>query len=211
VLGIVLAVAAIPLIAVLAVGSAVNLRHWPIFVQRRVGKNGKTFPFPKLRTLPRSTSPVADKYALAEVAIPRFCRFLRHTHLDELPQLLLVVPGWMSLVGPRPEMPRVLTRYDAKFAAVRCSVRPGLTGLWQISDCSNRMIFESPQYDLAYLERGGVRLDVWVLYRTARAWLPSGRAVRLEDIPTWALGNGFLQTEYEVPGARVGAVEATGA
>ena len=119
VVGTVLAVVALPLILVLAVGAAVTLRAWPIFVQDRIGKDGRTFRLPKVRTLPPDTASSTDKYSLSKVRIPAFGRVLRRTHLDELPQLLLVPFGLMSLVGPRPEMPEVLADLQTREARDR--------------------------------------------------------------------------------------------
>ena len=188
VLGSLLAVAALPLMVLLAVGCAISLRAWPLFVQQRVGKGGREFRFPKLRTLPTSAPPATDKYALNGTPIPSFCRFLRRTHLDELPQLLLVPAGIMSLVGPRPEMPTVLRRYPVEFADARTRVRPGCTGLWQLSDNAAKLIYEAPEYDLAYLRGAGGRLDLWILFRTFRSWLPRPAAIGLHDVPRWAWG-----------------------
>jgi lipopolysaccharide/colanic/teichoic acid biosynthesis glycosyltransferase len=205
VLGSLLTVAALPLIVLMAIGSAISLRAWPLFVQQRVGKDGREFRFPKVRTLPRSAPAATDKYALNGTPIPAFCRFLRRTHIDELPQLLLVPMGLMSLVGPRPEMPTVLSRYPVEFANARGSVRPGCTGLWQISSTSTKLIYEAPEYDLAYLGAAGVLLDLWILFRTVRSWLPGGRAIDLIDVPNWAWGGGAvperapdLADEFEV-------------
>jgi len=192
VVGVPLALLALPLVAVLAVGSAVSLRAWPLFVQRRVGKGGREFPFVKLRTLPVTTPSAVDKYHLDGVRIPAFCRFLRHRHLDEFPQLLLVPIGWMSLVGPRPEMPAVLARYPAEFASARSCVRPGCTGLWQVSTSVSKLICEAPEYDLAYVSRGSLRLDVWILARTFRVYLPRARYIEMRDLPRSTLGRGFL-------------------
>jgi lipopolysaccharide/colanic/teichoic acid biosynthesis glycosyltransferase len=212
VVGIPLALLALPLILVLGVGSAVTLRAWPLFVQRRVGKRGREFPFVKLRTLPPTAPTAVDKYHLDGVRIPAFCRFLRHRHLDELPQLLLVPIGWMSLVGPRPEMPAVLARYPAEFASARSCVRPGCTGLWQVSTSVSMLICEAPEYDLAYVSRGSVRLDIWILARTFRVCLPRARYIEMRDIPRRTLGRGFLGWELpavdeqrDAPTAHAGA------
>ncbi len=187
VIGGILAALSVPFVVAGAIGCAISLRAWPFFVQERVGKDGRRFNLPKLRTLPPSAPPSVDKYALHRLRIPAFCRILRRTHLDELPQLFVVPLGWMSLVGPRPEMPDLLERYPEDFAAARSAVRPGCTGLWQISAASGKLIYESPEYDLLYAQLWRLRLDAWILYRTLRT-LATGRApIQLDDIPSWAL------------------------
>jgi lipopolysaccharide/colanic/teichoic acid biosynthesis glycosyltransferase len=77
-------------------------------------------------------------------------RFLRHTGLDELPQLINVVLGQMSLVGPRPEMPFIVEQYTP-LQRRRLAVKPGMTGLWQISADRAFLIHENPEYDLYYI------------------------------------------------------------
>jgi lipopolysaccharide/colanic/teichoic acid biosynthesis glycosyltransferase len=199
VVGTVLAMLAIPVILVFSIGSAITLRAWPIFVQDRVGRSGRVFRLPKVRTLPVDTASATDKYALSEVRIPAFGRFLRRTHLDELPQLLLVPFGLMSLVGPRPEMPDVLARYPADFVAERTSVRPGCTCLWQLSHSADKLIYEAPEYDRAYLHHSGPLLDAWILYRTARSWLPKASAIELTDLPVWACRPAFPKSALVEP------------
>jgi lipopolysaccharide/colanic/teichoic acid biosynthesis glycosyltransferase len=179
VVGSILAVAAIPLVAALAFGVILSLHSPPFFVQRRIGLHGRPFWLVKLRTLPRTVPASADKYAIADEVTSRFCRLLRATHLDELPQLFLVPLGTMSLVGPRPEMPELLARFDPAFVEARQRVRPGCTGLWQISPDADLLIGEAPQHDLEYLKRWSLRLDVWILARTLRPMLrPASRPNR---------------------------------
>jgi lipopolysaccharide/colanic/teichoic acid biosynthesis glycosyltransferase len=168
--GIPLALIATPLIVVLALASWWSFRAWPIFTQRRVGYRGREFTFIKIRSLPTSTSLTADKYALAGVRNTRFGSFIRGLHLDELPQLWLVVTGRMSLVGPRPEMPWLIDRLDPTFQRERTSVKPGCTGLWQLSEDAAKLIGEAPAYDLFYVRNRSVRLDAWVLWRTVTRW-----------------------------------------
>ena len=183
-LGSLLALAVLAPIAVLSIGSLIAFRAPPIFVQPRVGRGGRSFRFPKLRSMPDSVGTATPKRDLAAVPIPRWGRFLRRTHLDELPQLLLVPFGRMSLVGPRPEMTALAHRYPNALARTRGSVRPGCTGLWQISVASNGMIYEAPEYDECYVAQLSWRLDLWLLARTVPAML--GRRVRaLDEIPAW--------------------------
>lgn len=185
-LGSLLALVALAPIAVLSLGSMIAFRAPPIFVQPRIGLGGRPFRFIKLRSMATSVGTVTEKRALADVAIPRWGRFLRGTHLDELPQLLLVPLGRMSLVGPRPEMTALADRYPHEFAATRTMVRPGCTGLWQISVASNGMIYENPEYDERYVAGLSCRLDLWLLARTVPAMF-GRRLETLEDAPGWAL------------------------
>src|SRR4051812_1198443 len=112
-----LLVVALPIIAVSALITMAVLRTSPFFSQTRIGRNGEPFKLLKVRTLPKSTPRYANKYEVARMRIPAFSRMLRRLHLDELPQLLLVLTGKMSLVGPRPEMPSLYGAFDAHFAA----------------------------------------------------------------------------------------------
>ncbi len=186
-LGTVLALVALPLIGVLAVAVCLSLRTWhPFFVQERVGRDGRTFRLPKLRTLPPDAPAAVDKYALAAVTTTRVGRFLRRSHLDELPQLLLVPVGRMSLVGPRPEMPSLLSSFDPHFVTARSVARPGCTGLWQIGADAGRLIGEAPEYDLYYLRHMSARLDLWVIWQSLRV-IAGGVPVSCADVPPWAL------------------------
>jgi lipopolysaccharide/colanic/teichoic acid biosynthesis glycosyltransferase len=82
-------------------------------------------------------------------------------------------------------MPNLLNRYPSDFALTRCSVRPGCTGIWQVSTACSGLIYEAPEYDLAYVFGGTLRLDAWILYRTARMWLTGNCVVDLDDVPRW--------------------------
>lgn len=177
----------LPLIAALAIGSAVSFRAWPIFTQRRIGLHGRDFLFLKLRSLPKVAPPYCDKYALQSVPTTRWGAFLRRSKLDELPQLWLVVTGRMSLIGPRPEMPALAANFDSDFAIARSSVKPGMTGLWQISTASSQLIHENPEWDFLYVSARSLKLDAWVLARTLLprrlATLGDVRPVFTQSIP----------------------------
>ena len=175
----------LPLLVVLAVGSAISLQAWPFFTQDRVGRGGEMFRFVKIRTLPLDMPDYTDKHQLEHHRIPPFCRLLRRLHLDELPQLLLVLRGRMSLVGPRPEMAHLHDRMPADFAALRTSVRPGCTGLWQVSEACTGLIADAPEYDRTYLARRSLRLDLWLLARTGLKMVGLGGTVSLRDLPRW--------------------------
>ena len=189
VVGSVLLVTVLPVIAVAAIGTAITLRANPFFTQTRVGRDGKMFRFLKLRTLPTHTNPYAAKYELDDLELlPWFSRTLRLLHLDELPQLFFGVSGKMSLVGPRPEMPYLHDQLEAGHAALRTSVRPGCTGLWQISEHCDGMIHEHPEFDDHYVSNWSFRFDLWIIGRTLRMMLPIGKAslARMDELPAWA-------------------------
>ena len=181
-----LVVLTLPVVLVAATGSAILLRAWPFFVQRRVGYQGREFRFVKIRTLPTSTPAYLLKNDLHVEELPSFLRVMRLLHIDELPQLFLVLSGRLSLVGPRPEMTVFHDRLDVDFARARTTVRPGCTGLWQIGLGCVGLIGDAPEYDRFYLRHRTLLLDVWVLTRTALLMLGLGGLVSLQDVPVWA-------------------------
>ncbi len=140
-----------PLFAVIA-GLVNKSSPGPVlFCQDRVGKDGRLFCIYKFRTMYRD----APQYSCSPGAgdDPRVTpvgRFLRRTSLDELPQLINVLLGHMSLVGPRPEMPFLVEQYNA-LQRRRLAVKPGITGLWQLSADRAFLIHENLEYDLYYL------------------------------------------------------------
>jgi nucleoside-diphosphate-sugar epimerase/lipopolysaccharide/colanic/teichoic acid biosynthesis glycosyltransferase len=172
-----------PFVLALAIASTIAFRAWPFFVQERVGYRGRTFLFIKIRSLPKNTATAVPKYELNADDAGRFGRFLRRTHLDELPQLWLVVTGSMRLVGPRPEMPELASALDPEFAQVRTSVAPGCTGLWQLSAAAEHLIGEAPEYDVFYVEHASTRLDLWVLWRTFVMFVRPSTRITLADVP----------------------------
>lgn len=183
-----LSVATLPVVALLAVGGWLSFRANPFFVQLRPGLGGQPIRVIKLRSLPVTANPTADKYELQGVPNTRFGSFLRGTHLDELPQLWMTVIGTMSLVGPRPEMAHLAEQFGESQRAAHRVCKPGVTGLWQISESAPRLMSEAPEYDIFYARNSGPPLDAWILWRTVRLCLGGERGVRLDDIPTWAGG-----------------------
>lgn len=136
------------------------------FHQTRVGRGGKRFELYKFRSM-RVDVP---KFGLhptdaADPRITRVGRWLRRTSLDELPQLINVLKGDMSLVGPRPEMPFIVERYNARHRQ-RLTVMPGLTGIWQLSADRAFLIHENIQYDLYYIRHRNLFMDLAILLHT---------------------------------------------
>ncbi len=93
----------------------------------------------------------------------------------------------MSLIGPRPEMPVLHEEFDPRFAGLRTSVRPGCSGLWQIGEGADHLIFESPEYDDVYIANAGLRMDAWILWRTVWSMFRLTPPVTVDEIPDWVL------------------------
>lgn len=137
-----------------------------LFRQQRVGKDGRTFLLYKFRTMYSDTPAYALKPDDAdESKITPVGAFLRATALDELPQLVNVLKGEMSLVGPRPEMPFVVQMYTPS-QRQRLAVKPGITGPWQLSSVRHLPIHQNIHYDLEYIKNQSFRLDLRILLRT---------------------------------------------
>jgi lipopolysaccharide/colanic/teichoic acid biosynthesis glycosyltransferase len=155
---------------------------------QRIGINGETFEMIKFRTMVVGADAMAHELAKLDlVASPRdpfkfvddpritsIGRFLRKYSLDEVPQFLNVLKGEMSVVGPRPQVESEVEAYDAT-ARRRLLVRPGITGLWQVSGRSNLSLEDSLRLDLFYVENWSMIADLLITLQTVKAVLrPSG-------------------------------------
>jgi lipopolysaccharide/colanic/teichoic acid biosynthesis glycosyltransferase len=149
----------------------------PIFVQERLGRDGKRFRLFKLRTMVRDAERRRAEVEHLNEALPplfkvrndprvtRLGRILRATSLDELPQLINVIRGHMSIVGPRPRLPYEFSMDDPAIRR-RLSVKPGLAGLWQVSGRATLNFDEALALDLAYVENRSFWLDLKLIART---------------------------------------------
>lgn len=158
-----------------------------LYRQERIGMNGRPFQILKFRTMvPDADQLLATlEHANASDGLlfklrhdPRVTpvgRVLRRFSIDELPQLINVLTGSMSLVGPRPPLPTEVARYDSSVRR-RLLVKPGLTGLWQISGRSDLSWEESVRLDLRYVENWSFAMDAMILWKTGRAVLSSSGA-----------------------------------
>jgi len=159
---------AAPILAVAAVAIRAESTGSPIFVQERMGKDGKTFRVLKLRTMVDNAENIgAGLYAVKDD--PRFTKvglLLRRTSLDELPQIFNILKGEMSVVGPRPQLEMVTSQYQEQFDTI-LSVRPGLTGLSQISGRNDLTRSQRMAFDMDYAENWSLVGDVSILARTA--------------------------------------------
>ena len=155
----------------------------PIFSQTRVGKDGKEFTFYKFRSMkPNAEAHLHELLAKNEMQGPvfkikhdpritRVGKFIRKTSIDELPQLWNILKGDMSIVGPRPALPREVKQYD-DYARQRLLVQPGLTCLWQIQPSRNSLTFDQwLELDIQYIRERNFRLDWKIILRTFGAVL----------------------------------------
>jgi lipopolysaccharide/colanic/teichoic acid biosynthesis glycosyltransferase len=158
---------------------AVRLAIGPgvIYRQARVGRGGRPFVIFKLRTMTHDRRqvdirvPDDRRVSHKRDDDPRHTslgRFLRRTSLDELPQLINVIRGDMSLVGPRPELVGVVRRYE-DWQHTRHVVRPGITGLWQVSHRDKGLMCENSRVDLDYIRTLSLLTDLKILARTPLA------------------------------------------
>ena len=156
----------VPALGVLAALVRVRLGAPVFFTQTRPGRDGEPFTLIKFRTM---TDERADGALLPDAErLTPFGRWLRATSLDELPELINVLRGNMSLVGPRPLLPQYLERYSPRHRT-RHEVRPGITGLAQVSGRNALRWSDKFDLDVQYVERCSPALDAWVLWRTAVA------------------------------------------
>jgi exopolysaccharide biosynthesis polyprenyl glycosylphosphotransferase len=155
-----------PVFLLLALAIKLDSKGPVLFRQERVGLNGKRFRMFKFRTM-HANAPTYEysPQVSADPRITRLGKFLRQTSLDEVPQLLNVLQGHMSLVGPRPEMPFIVEQYTDRHRQ-RLQVRPGLTGLWQLSGDRAFLIHENVEYDLYYIRHRSFFMDVAILLHT---------------------------------------------
>ena len=168
-----------PAILALAVAVKATTPGTAFYRQRRIGLDGREFSMLKLRTMhrgadrqkPELAAVLEDRRLFKMVDDPRVTplgRFLRRWSLDELPQLWNVLIGEMSLVGPRPGLPDEVAGYEEDVTR-RLLVRPGITGLWQVSGRSDLPWDETVRLDLHYVDNWSLTLDVQILFRTMAA------------------------------------------
>jgi lipopolysaccharide/colanic/teichoic acid biosynthesis glycosyltransferase len=139
----------------------------PIFFRHyRIGKDGRYFVLWKFRSMRMDVAEYeASPRSVGDGRLTRIGRLIRRLSVDEMPQLINVLIGDMSLVGPRPEMPFIVARYHPVHCE-RLLARPGITGLWQISPARAFPIHENLQYDLHYIRNQNFFLDCIIIVRT---------------------------------------------
>jgi lipopolysaccharide/colanic/teichoic acid biosynthesis glycosyltransferase len=143
-----------------------------IYRQRRIGLDGHPFDVLKLRTMVHGAEHIGPGLAINEndSRITRVGAFLRRTSLDELPNLVNVLRGEMSLIGPRPTLPAQVEQYTERQRG-RLALRPGITGWAQVNGRASLPWSERIELDLYYIEHRSLALDLKILWRTAAAVL----------------------------------------
>jgi lipopolysaccharide/colanic/teichoic acid biosynthesis glycosyltransferase len=173
-----------PLLALIALAIRIDSPGPTFFRQRRLGRHQEPFLVAKFRTMHHGAAhDVHRNYMLAliaegapapkldaDVRVTRIGNLLRRTSLDELPQLWNVLRGDMSLVGPRPPIEYEVSNYPPHWFA-RFAVKPGITGLWQVSGRSQVSLEEMVRMDVEYVNRRSLWLNLWILIRTVPAVL----------------------------------------
>ncbi|HXB64243.1 MAG TPA: sugar transferase [Solirubrobacteraceae bacterium] len=156
-----------PVLAAAMAAIRLESRGHPLYRQRRVGRDGRPFDVLKLRTMVDGAEHVGAGLAVDEndSRITRVGAFLRRTSLDELPNLLNVLRGEMSLIGPRPTVPVQVARYTPRQRG-RLAIRPGITGWAQVNGRAALPWSERIELDLRYIEHRSLALDLRILWRT---------------------------------------------
>jgi len=158
-----------PLLLAAALAIAVETGLPVLFRQTRVGLNGRTFGMFKFRSMVKNAPSIGPYFTQTDdPRITRVGRFIRRTSIDELPQLINVLRGDMSLVGPRPDVPAQRSLYSAEDWAQRCSVRPGITGLAQALYRSDSTEVQRLEADLRYTREASLWLDLRICWWTLR-------------------------------------------
>lgn len=173
----------LPLLGAILVLVCLDSPGKPLFQQERVGKHGRRFKVWKIRTMIHNADHVLDEYLNGhpelhpewektrklkkDPRVTRVGRFLRHTSLDELPQLWDVLKGDMSLVGPRPLLSVEIDEYGESFN-LYMRVTPGLTGLWQILGRNNLDFQQRVRLDEEYILNWSIRMELYILIQTVK-------------------------------------------
>jgi exopolysaccharide biosynthesis polyprenyl glycosylphosphotransferase len=180
VLSIILIAVLLPFMLIIAIAIKLDSKGPIIFCQKRVGSNGVQFIIYKFRTMIKNAEALLkldiQKDNLGSLVfqdkndsrVTKVGMFLRRTSLDELPQLFNVLAGNMSLVGPRPEIPAVADYYDQR-QKLRLMLKPGITGLAQVSGRGEIELERTIEYDLEYIRAFSVWLDIKILFKTVSA------------------------------------------
>lgn len=162
ILAVLLFILFLPIMVIISIAIRLESKGSPIFKQLRTGKNGKEFYCYKFRSMVKGN----DVHDLSKKdQVTKVGKFIRKTSLDELPQLVNIIKGEMTFIGPRPWITDYAKHYT-KRQRKRLDVTPGLTGLAQCSGRNNISIKEKIDLDIKYVENLSIKMDLYVLYKT---------------------------------------------
>jgi undecaprenyl phosphate N,N'-diacetylbacillosamine 1-phosphate transferase len=154
----------LPVLIILTILGAIKMKGNPFFVQSRPGKNERIFKLIKFRTMTCEKDEHGNLLP-DEMRLTRYGKFLRSTSLDELPELINIIKGDMSIVGPRPQLVRDMV-FMTEHQRMRHTVRPGLTGLAQVNGRNNISWEEKFENDLQYIEKISLIGDIKLILKT---------------------------------------------
>lgn len=187
-----------PLLAVISIILLVHTRKSPFFFQTRVGYRGKLFRVFKFKTL-------TDARDSEGLLLPDDLRsfplgtFLRRYSLDELPQLVNIIKGDMSIVGPRPWIPEQLDVFPGRCRMARCSVRPGLTGMAQVYGRNGIPFYRRLRYDIVYARNVSLFMDARIVFQTVVRLLAHKDVRQCEDAFRNISGSMLIRNDLSVP------------
>ena len=187
-----------PLLAVISIILLVHTRKSPFFFQTRVGYRGKLFRVFKFKTL-------TDARDSEGLLLPDDLRsfplgtFLRRYSLDELPQLVNIIKGDMSIVGPRPWIPEQLDVFPGRCRMARCSVRPGLTGMAQVYGRNGIPFYRRLCYDIVYARNVSLFMDARIVFQTVVRLLAHKDVRQCEDAFRNISGSMLIRNDLSVP------------
>lgn len=177
ILSIILFVILSPIYLILIIWIRLDSKGEAVYTQTRVGINGKPFTIYKFRTMVKDADKMfnrdinretLDKFVFQDKEDPRITRagkFLRKTSLDELPQLINIIKGDMSIIGPRPEIADIADLYN-DYEKIRLLMKPGVSGLAQVNGRGNLELKETIKYDVTYVEKFSTWNDVKIFFKT---------------------------------------------
>ena len=187
-----------PLLAVISIILLVHTRKSPFFFQTRVGYRGKLFRVFKFKTLTDARDPEG-------LLLPDDLRsfplgtFLRRYSLDELPQLVNIIKGDMSIVGPRPWIPDQLDVFPGRCRMARCSVRPGLTGMAQVYGRNGIPFYRRLCYDIVYARNVSLFMDARIVFQTVVRLLAHKDVRQCDDAFRNISGSMLIRNDLSVP------------
>lgn len=187
-----------PILAVISIILLVHTRKSPFFFQTRVGYRGKLFRVFKFKTL-------TDARDSEGLLLPDDLRsfplgtFLRRYSLDELPQLVNIIKGDMSIVGPRPWIPDQLDVFPGRCRMARCSVRPGLTGMAQVYGRNGIPFYRRLCYDIVYARNVSLFMDARIVFQTVVRLLAHKDVRQCEDAFRNISGSMLIRNDLSVP------------